>query len=121
MTSSSKLQIAERRLDDVVVLGLTGEIALDAGDLVFGKYVDRLIQQGLVKLVLDLSGVTYIDSAGVGMIAAKLKTVRERGGDLRMSRMSNRSLRLFGMLKLLIAFEHFDDQASAIKSYEWPR
>ena len=117
----SKLDVQERDEGTVTVLVLTGEITVDDGELVFRKRVHDLLDRGRTQLVVDLGGVTYIDSAGVGMIAAKLKTVRERGGDLRMSRMSARSLRLFGMLKLLIAFEHFDDQASAIKSYEWPR
>jgi len=67
----SKLQIAERQVDDITVLTLTGEITADDGDIVFGKRVDQLIGKGQVKLVVNLAGVTYIDSAGVGMIARR--------------------------------------------------
>jgi len=119
--SDSKLAIEEREEGDVTVLTLTGEITLDDGDLAFRRRVHDLIDRGRAKLVVDLAGVMFIDSAGVGMLAAKLKTVRERGGDLRLSRLSNRGQRLLGMMKILVAFETFDDEASAVASYGWPR
>jgi anti-sigma B factor antagonist len=119
MTTPSKLQIAERRMEDVIVLDLTGEITLDAGDLVFGKYVDKLIQQGLVKLVLDLSGVTYIDSAGVAMMVAELKAVRRAGGAMKLAALTAKSHHLFAMLKLKIVFEIFDTAEQAVHSFKW--
>ena len=115
----SKLAIEERAEGDVTVLTLTGEITLDDGDLLFRRRVHELLDRGRTKLVVDLGNVTYIDSSGVGMMAAKLKTVRERGGDLRLARISSRSQRLLGMMKLLIAFETFDDEASAVRSFAW--
>ena len=115
----SKLDIQERQDGDVTVLTLTGEITLDDGDLLFRKRVHDLLDQGRTKLVVDMAGVTYIDSAGVGMLAAKLKTVREKGGDLKLARISSKGQRVLGMMKLLLAFETFDDEASAIKSFAW--
>jgi len=119
--SDSKLDIQERDDGDVTVLTLTGEITLDDGDLAFRRRVHELIDRGRAKLVVDLAGVTFIDSAGVGMLAAKLKTVREKGGDLRLSRISSRGQRLLGIMKILIAFETFDDEASAVSSFAWRR
>jgi anti-anti-sigma regulatory factor len=55
------------------------------------------------------------------MLAAKLKTVREKGGDLRLARLTSRSQRLFGMMKLILAFETFEDEPAAVKSYVWSR
>ena len=115
----SKLAIDERDEGDVTVLTLTGEITLDDGDLSFRRHIHDLLDRGRTKIVVDLGNVTYIDSSGVGMMAAKLKTVRERGGDLRLARISRRSQRLLGMMKLLIAFETFDDEAGAVRSFAW--
>lgn len=115
----SKLDIQTRDEGDVTVLILTGQITLDDGDLAFRKRVHELLDQGRVKLVVDIANVTYIDSAGVGMLAGKLKTVREKGGDLKLARISGKSQRLLGMMKLLLAFETFEDEASAIKSFAW--
>jgi anti-sigma B factor antagonist len=115
---TSKLQIAERQVDDVTVLILTGEITLDDGELAFGRRVDDLVlKQGRRKILVDLGGVTYIDSAGVGMMAAELKIVRAKGGALKLLHLAEHSHRVLAMLKLMSVFESFDDETVAIRSF----
>ena len=114
---ASKLQMADRLVGDVLVLTLTGQMLLDDGDLAFGRLVDDFIRRGIVKIVVDLAGVTYIDSSGVGMMAGELKQLRTRGGDMRLLNLNSRTQRLFGTMKLLIAFETFDDEAAAVRSF----
>ena len=115
----SKLDIQMREEGDVTVLTLAGQMTLDDGDLAFRKVVHELLDQKRTKLVADIGDVTYMDSAGVGMMAGKLKTVREHGGDLRLARISSKGQRLLGMMKLLIAFETHDTVESAVKSFAW--
>jgi anti-sigma B factor antagonist len=117
--STSQLDIQERRHGGVTVLVLAGQILLDDGDLAIRRRIHDLLDEGRKDVVLHLGGVTYIDSSGVGMIAGKLKTVRERGGDMKLVHLTSRSQRLLGMMKLLVAFETFDDEAAAVKSFEW--
>lgn len=112
-----KLDIETRDVGDVAVVTLTGQMLLDDGDLLFRRYIADLVSRGVVKIVVDLGGVTYIDSSGVGMLAAQLKHVRERGGDMRLLHLTGRSQRLFGMMKLMIAFETFEDEPSAVRSF----
>ena len=119
--ADSKFDIQERDEGDVTVVTLIGPITLDEGDLAFRRCIHALLDRGRVKIVLNLEHVTYVDSAGVGMMAAKLKTAKERGGDIRLSHLSNRSQRLLGLVKILIAFETFDDDAQAVASYAWAR
>lgn len=119
MTSNSKLQIGERRFDEVTILDLTGEITLDDGDLAFRRRVHELLDEGRIKILLNMSGVTRIDSAGVGMLAAKLKTVREKQGDMKLVNLTARSSQLFGMLKILTVFESFDAEPIAIQSFAY--
>jgi anti-sigma B factor antagonist len=114
----SKLSITERAVGDVTVLTLTGQMLLDDGDLAFGRTVADLMSRGRIRIVLDLAGVTYIDSSGVGMMAAKLKRVRDSGGDMRLVHLTARNQRLLGMLKLMTVFETFEDEAVAIRSFE---
>lgn len=113
----SKLTIAEHEADDVTVLTLAGQMLLDDGDLAFRKRIHELADRGRVKVVLEMGGVTYIDSAGIGMIAGKLKTLRERGGDMKLANLSTRGQRVFGMAKLLLLFETFETEADAVKSF----
>ena len=116
--TESRLRIDERETDGVVVLTLSGEITLDDGDLVFGRRISDLRTRGLVKILVDLSAVTYIDSSGIGMMAATLKEVRKHGGDLRLMRLNTRGQRLFSVMKLKTTFEVFEDETMAMRSFE---
>jgi anti-sigma B factor antagonist len=113
----SKLQIEERQVDDVTVLMLTGEMLLDDGDLAFRRQINALVESSRLKILVDLAGVTHIDSSGVGMMVAQLKTVQRRGGDIRLLRLNSRGQRLFGLLKLRSTFETFDSEALAVRSF----
>jgi anti-sigma B factor antagonist len=115
---SSKLAIAERESGDVTILTLSGQLVLDDGDLAFRKKIHELVERGRTKVVVDLDAVTYIDSAGIGMVVSKLKTLRERGGDMKLLNLNMRGLRVFGITKLMFVFDTFDSEAMAVKSFE---
>lgn len=115
--TNSLLAITEREVGDVTVLTLVGQITLDDGDLHFRRAVHSLLERRRVKILVDLAGVTHVDSAGVGILVAKLKTVREQHGDIRLLNLTARGYRLLGMMKILTVFESFDDEATAIKSF----
>ena len=115
----SKLQIAERRVDDVTVLELVGEITLDDGDLVFRRKIHQLLDEGRFKILLDVGGITKIDSAGVGMLVAKLKATRDHHGDMKLLHLTSHIARLFGMMRILTTFETLEDEAQAIQSFSY--
>ena len=119
MAEPSKLQIADQQQDDVSVLVLSGELTLDDGDIAFGRYVDQMIEAGRRQFVIDLSGVNYIDSAGVGMLVAESKRVTQNGGAMRLARLTARSHHLLAMLKLKFVFEVYDDVDAAVRSFGW--
>jgi anti-sigma B factor antagonist len=116
--AASKLRVEERLAGDVTILVLAGEMLLDDGDLVFRRLIHEQVEKGRIKILVDLAGVTYIDSSGVGMMAAKLKTVRDSGGDIRLMHLTTRGQRLLSLLKLRSAFETFEDEALALRSFE---
>ena len=118
--AESKLTIAERQAGDVILLVLTGEMLLDDGDLAFRKRIHDLIDRGFAKVVLDLGGVSYIDSSGVGMLVGKLKTLKDHGGDMKLLHLNRRAESLLGMMKLLLVFETFQDEAAAVRSFARP-
>jgi anti-sigma B factor antagonist len=116
-TTASKLQIEERHTGDVTVLALSGEMLVDDGDLALRQRIHELLDQGQVKIVVDLAGVTHIDSANVGMLVAKQKTVRERGGDVKLMHLTDRSQRLLALMKLASVFEVFENEDEAVRSF----
>lgn len=117
--ADSKLQIDVRETEGVTVLTLTGQMLLDDGDLLFGRRINDLVSRDRVKVLVDLAAVTAIDSSGVGMMVAKLKDLRKRGGDMRLLRLTSAGHRLFNVLRLKTTFEVFDDEAMAMRSYEF--
>ena len=116
-STTSKIQILERRIGDVTVLVLSGEMLVDDGDLALRHQIHDLLDQARAKILIDLAAVTHIDSAGVGMLVAKQKTVRERGGDVKLMHLTNRSQRLLALMKLASVFEAFEDEEEAVKSF----
>lgn len=121
MAQSSRLQIAEHANGDATVLVLTGHITVDDGDLALGRKVDELAANGQVKLILDLGGVDYIDSSGIGMLVAKMNTARRLQGDIKLVKLTRRTQSLLSTLKLALVFETFDDEETAVKRYAWSR
>ena len=115
----TELHIEEREIDDITVVTLSGEITVDKGDIAFGKCIDALVNKGKVKLVINLAEVTYIDSAGVGMMVAKLKTVQKKGGAMKLAQLTARSHHLLALMKLRLVFDILDDEAAAVRSFSW--
>lgn len=113
------LHISERKVGDVAVLDLEGRLVLDETDQ-FRKRVEDLVQQNRLKVLLNLKDVTYIDSAGVGMMVGKYLSVRRKGGDVKLLHLSPRSHRVMTITKLLTVFETFDAEDMAVASFAAP-
>jgi anti-sigma B factor antagonist len=114
---ASQLHIAQRRHDDVVVVSLSGRLVPDQEDLIFREYIDDLVAEGVNKIVVDLHDVVILDSGGVGVLVAKLLTLRNRGGDLRLARITERTARILAVTHLMSVFTMFDTVAEAVQSF----
>ena len=111
------MQIQERMSGDVVVLDLKGKITLGEGDELLKDKVNSLVNQGQKKIVLNLAGVPYIDSAGLGEVVRTYTTVSRQGGSLKLLNLTKRITDLLSITKLLTVFECHDNEADAIKSF----
>ena len=70
-------------VNNQVQVALQGSIYVEESAEIMGKFVD-MIGEGYTSFLVDLSDVDYIDSAGIGTLAALLKRVRKRDGDLKI-------------------------------------
>ncbi len=111
------LEITEHTTGDVTVLQLTGRLVGEDGDASLGELVDQLLHQNRLRLVLDLALVTYIDSAGLGLLVARYVRFRRRGGDVRLVSLTERSHHLMAITNLTRVFATFDSQADAVRSF----
>jgi anti-sigma B factor antagonist len=114
---STPMEIVEQRVGDVTILRLKGRLELDDGDVVLREHVDRLVAQGRVNVVLDMTDVTRMDSAGIGMLVGKYMTVKNRGGTLRLLHLTERTSRLLHVTRLETVFEIFEQEDEAIHSF----
>ena len=84
------MQIEERVIGDVTILDLKGKMTLGEGDELLKDKINSLIHQGQKKLLLNLEGVPYIDSAGLGEIVRTYTTVSRQGGNLKLVNLTKR-------------------------------
>jgi anti-sigma B factor antagonist len=111
------MQIEERTVGDVVVLDLKGRITLGEGDQLLKDKVNSLVNQGRKRMILNLAGVPYIDSAGLGEIVGSFTTVSRQGGSLKLLNLTKRITDLLAITKLLTVFETFDSEDEAVRSF----
>jgi anti-sigma B factor antagonist len=110
------MQISERVVGDVTILDLRGRFVEERQND-FRDAVDRLVRLGCRKMLLNLDEVTYMDSAGLGMLVAKYITLDKRDGKLKLCKLHHRSFRVLDITRLLTIFESFDSEPQAIASF----
>jgi anti-sigma B factor antagonist len=111
------MQIQERVVNGVTILDLNGKITLGEGDEILRDRITQLLQNGSKKILLNLEGVPYIDSAGLGEVVRTYTTVSRQGGQLKLVNLTKRITDLLMITKLLTVFETFETEPDALKSY----
>jgi anti-sigma B factor antagonist len=113
-----------RQKDDVTILDLAGRLSLGEA-LAFGPESDVVLRdtirdyakRGCKKILLNLAGVTYVDSSGVGQLVGALTSARNAGVELKLINPMRQVLDLLKMTKLNTVFDLKPDEASAIASF----
>ena len=112
------MQLDERMSANVTIVTATGDITLNSGGAVMLKdKVNSLLHQGQKNIVVDLSGVSYVDSAGLGDLVQTYVTTKNRGGSVKLMNVTKRLKNLLVVTKLLTVFDTYDDEAAAIASF----
>jgi anti-sigma B factor antagonist len=106
-----------REAGKVRVIELKGRITLGAGDLELRKVVQDELDKGNLLVALNLAGVEYIDSAGLGELVACKKRASAKGGDVKLIMPSESVYKVLSIVSLHLVFEIFDSEAKAIGSF----
>jgi anti-anti-sigma factor len=110
------MRIEQRESGGVVILDLYDRFVLEDGVTAFNEAMNALIRQGRKRIVVNFSGVTYLDSAGVGAVAWKYVTARKHDGDVKLLHLRPRTFTVLETTKLLTVMQTFDSEAAAIQS-----
>jgi anti-sigma B factor antagonist len=112
-----KMQTNTRKVEDVIVIDISGRITLGEGNVMLREIVRDLSEKGTKRIVLNLGEVNYIDSSGVGELVKTHTTIRNRGGELKLVNLNKRVDDLLQMTKLSSVFDIQKDEVSALKSF----
>jgi len=110
------MTIQERTLSDITVLDLDGRFVLGE-DRQFKQRVAANIEGGGRKLIINLSGVHYLDRSGLGELISGYVAMKRVNGHMKLTHLSKRLNQLLVITKLITVFETFDSEAAAISSF----
>lgn len=110
------MQVTTRDTGDAVVLTLEGRLVLEDVEAELRGAIDGLIEQGRVRLVLNLRDVAYIDSSGLGFLVSKYVSVHRRGGHMALVGVSPRVAHVLAITRLSQVFEAFASEDEAVRA-----
>ena len=114
----AELDVKERQAGDVTILDLSGDVRIGEGAISLRDSIRNLADQGKKKVLLNLAGVKYMDSSGVGELIANYTTISRQGGQLKLLNLTDRIQNLLVITKLLTVFDSYDNEAEALKSFQ---
>jgi anti-sigma B factor antagonist len=110
------LEIRETEREGVLILALKGRLTVGEASSVREK-VNEVLGKGKTNVILDLAGVDYIDSTGLGSMVISYTSVKKAGGSLKLVNPNKRNIELLLLTKLHTIFEVFADETDAVNSF----
>lgn len=111
-----QLRLSTRTLDGIAVVDCDGRIVFGEESASLRDAVKNLLTLNN-HAVLNLGGVNYIDSGGLGTLVALYTTARNAGGGIKLAALTQRIGDLLQVTKLVTVFEVFDSVDEAVKSF----
>jgi anti-sigma B factor antagonist len=112
------LKISIRHVENVAIIDLNGRVTLGEAAGSLRDTIKDLASKDNKNILLNLEGVGYIDSSGLGEIVGAFATVNNRGGRLKLLGLQQRVHDLMQLTKLYSIFEVFTDETAAVRSFK---
>lgn len=112
------VKIASRVVNGVTVVTCSGPITLGESTTRFRNTLREHFQSGVLKLLLDLNQVTYIDSSGIGELVGAYTSAASAEARIKLTRVPAKIRELLQITRLVTVFEIFDDETEAIRSFQ---
>lgn len=111
------MNITRRKENDILIIGLSGNVTLGSGDTEVGDAIRTALAEGESKIVLDMTDIALVDSFGIGELVSAYTSAHRRGAAVKLLKLSPRVREVMKISGLIGIFEIFDDEAAAIASY----
>ena len=106
-----------RQVGEVAILDITGNIVFGEESAALHDVVAGLLKKGQKQILLNLRGVNYIDSMGMGSLVGASTSVRKQGGELKLFNLSNKVADVMQMTRLYTYFDVMSDEVAGVKSF----
>lgn len=101
-----------------VVVELKGNVMGGPDSQKFSDLLHKFLEDGKKNIVVDLSGVKFMNSSGLGMLISGFTSMKNGGGKLVLARATEKINSLLVITKLITIFDNFDSVDDAVKSFE---
>ena len=106
-----------RQVGTVTIVDIKGRITMGEESAAVRDMILGLLSKGNKQILLNLAGVEYIDSMGLGSLVGSFATARKQGGDLKLLNVNDKVTDVMQITKLYTVFDISKDESSAIKSF----
>lgn len=115
----AELNISERQVGVVTILDMSGKITIGEGSVALRTAIRRMLEEGKKKILLNLAGVGYIDSSGIGELVSSYTAInKEEGGQLKLLNLTQKLQDLLTITKLLTVFDVYESESEALSSFK---
>ena len=111
------MKVTVRHREGVSILDLKGKITIGVGDVAVREAVIEALGAGAKNILLNLNGVTTIDSSGVGELVSSYTTVTNRGGKLKVVNLPPKVADILQVTQLITVFDVFDNEDEAVAAF----
>ena len=111
------LKMTNREVDGVSVVALDGRIVLGEESNALREKIKTMLAEGKKKIVLNMSNVTFIDSAGLGTLVAAHHSAKSQGAALKLAHLGSKFQEVLQITKLLTVFDVYNSEAEAVGSF----
>jgi anti-sigma B factor antagonist len=108
---------AIREVGDVRVIDMDGRITLGEGSALLRDLIQESLNKGRKKIVMNMAGIVYIDSTGLGELVSGYRLIKSEGGELKLLNLNKKVTDLLQITKLYTVFDIHSQEAQAVASF----
>ena len=112
------MKIDQQENGAVTIIQLNGKLMGGPDAEVFQKIIKDLVGQDRKKVLVDMGKVSWVNSTGLGILISGYTTLKNAGGTLKLVGVNKRINQIFMVTKLHTIFESFDEESSALASFQ---
>lgn len=112
------MTIKEKMQGDVAVLTFKGNLMGEPDTTEVREKIYGLLQEGFGKIVLDMGQVKWVNSSGLGTLIAAMTSVKNKGGEMRLARVTDKVESLFAITQLIKVFKTYETVDRAVASFK---